>query len=91
MSKGVEMTYGKGAGCGFLTKGCLSYRKYPFSFEEIDSSKAIRCNANREYAESVGIYRYGGLRPEQRYFKDGTKGGNKYADMCPVWSVSYSK
>ena len=69
MSKGVEMTYGKGAGCGFLTKSCLSYGNYPFSFKEIDSSKAIRCNANREYAESVGIYRYGGLRPEQRYLK----------------------
>ena len=84
-----EITYGKGAGCSFLSNGCLAYGKYPFQFKESPKDKAYRCNPNNEYAEKVWFSQFNKVPRNQRYFpNDPRKGGMEPADYCPVWTVS---
>ncbi|KAK6757607.1 hypothetical protein RB195_015429 [Necator americanus] len=98
--KAENMTWGKGLGCDFAKKSCLSWMKgskdpYPFCTRALD----MRCNADRKSKVSCNMIRRNEDLPKEydynipKLYKDHknrkviAQGGEMVADYCPYYRV----
>ncbi|RCN38977.1 hypothetical protein ANCCAN_15108 [Ancylostoma caninum] len=95
------MTWGKGLGCDFVKKSCLSWMKrpkgpYPFCTQEYD----MRCNADRKSKVSCNLIRSSSRVPADydynspNLYRDEKDqpivayGQEQIADYCPYYRVN---
>lgn len=76
--------YAKGYGCKFIDEKCIVNGVTGFPGLYCDTANDWACDTWAFRKAKCGITTYGSISPAFQYFTTSTKGGDQYADFCPL-------